>query len=189
MNRLRSFGFLLKDVSRLSSRNFERYANAVKLGLTLEQCKVMINLQRNQGITQVRLAYLTETDPMTLVRILDRMQQDGWLERRPDPGDRRVWRLHLKPAALPVMKRIWDTADQARGESLAGLDDADIDRLMDLLEKIHSNLSALVPGALEPDRRHFRDEPAPETVPVDSEPGKATRAAARPHTKTRKAKS
>jgi MarR family transcriptional regulator, transcriptional regulator for hemolysin len=185
VNRLRNFGFLLKDVSRLSSKNFERHANEVKLGLTLEQCKVMIHLQRNQGITQVRLAYLAETDPMTLVRILDRMEQDGWLERRPDPEDRRVWRLHLKPAALPIMKRIWDIADHARSESLAGLDNADIDRLMDLLEKIHGNLSVLMPGATEPERRHSRDEPAQEMAKAGSKPGKTPRAAARPRARTR----
>ena len=185
MNRLRNFGFLLKDVSRLSSKNFERHAGEVKLGLTLEQCKVLINLQRNQGITQVRLAYLTETDPMTLVRILDRMEQDGWLERRPDPGDRRVWRLHLKPAALPIMKQIWAIADEARGESLDGLDAVDIDRLMDLLERIHGNLSALVPSALEPERRQGRELPAPETAAIQTD--KTAPAAARPRVKTRKA--
>ena len=90
MDTLRNFGFLVRDVSRLSAKRFER--NARDLELTLAQCKVLAHLSRNEGISQARLAELTETDPMTLVRILDRMQQDGWLERRPDPGDRRVWR-------------------------------------------------------------------------------------------------
>src|SRR5450759_1266799 len=83
MDPFRHFGFLLKDVSRLYSRNFERHAT--ELNLTLAQCKVLSYLQRNEGISQVRLAYLTDTDPMTLVRILDRMERDGLIERRPDP--------------------------------------------------------------------------------------------------------
>jgi MarR family transcriptional regulator for hemolysin len=149
MNKLRNLGFLLKDVSRLSSRNFERHASEVKLGLTLEQCKVLVCLQRNQGINQKRLADVTDTDQMTLVRILDRMEQDGWIERRPDPQDRRAWRLHLKPAAAPILKRIWAISDRARGELLAGLDAAERETLISLLERIHANLLALVPGAID----------------------------------------
>lgn len=149
MDPLRTFGFLLKDVSRLSSRNFERRASEVKLGLTLEQCKVLIGVQRNEGINQKRLSYLTDTDPMTLVRILDRMEKDGWIERSPDPQDRRAWLLRLTPAAEPVLKRIWAIADRARAESLAGLNAADRDLLIQLLERIRANLVALVPGATE----------------------------------------
>jgi DNA-binding MarR family transcriptional regulator len=153
MDPLRILGFLLKDVSRLSSRNFERLAGEAGLGLTLAQCKVLIYLQRNQGINQVRLAYLSETDPMTLVRILDRMEQDGWIERRPDPQDRRARRLHLKPAATPVLKQIWSLADRARAQLLGDLSLAEREQLVSLLERVHRNLSALLPGALEPERQ------------------------------------
>ena len=122
MDPLRNLSFLIKDVARLAAKNFERHASKVNLALTLPQCKVLIYLQRNQGISQVRLASLTETDPMTLVRILDRMERDGWLERKPDPDDRRAARLHLKPAALPLVKQIWAIADSARGrEAFAGI--------------------------------------------------------------------
>lgn len=147
MDRLGNFGFLMKDVSRLSSLNFQRHA--VDLNLTLEQCKVLGYLQRNQGITQVRLAYLTDTDPMTLMRLLDRMEGDGWVERRTDPADRRARRLHLTPTAAPLLRRMWRIADRARAEALAGLSDADGQQLMQLLERIHANLDALVPGTAE----------------------------------------
>jgi MarR family transcriptional regulator, transcriptional regulator for hemolysin len=152
MDSLRNFGFLLKDVSRLSSKNFERHMAAAALGLTIEQCKVLIYLQRNQGINQKRLAYLTDTDQMTLVRTLDRMEQDGWIERQPDPQDRRARRLRLKPEAAVVLKQVWIIADRSRGEALAGLDEADRDRLLELIGRIHDNLAALVPGAVDPDR-------------------------------------
>jgi MarR family transcriptional regulator, transcriptional regulator for hemolysin len=153
MDRLRNFGFLLKDVSRLSARNFERHVGEVKLGLTLAQCKVLTYLQRNEGITQVRLAFLSDTDPMTLVRILDRMESDQWIERRLDPLDRRARRLYLKPAAMPVLKQIWQVADRARAEALAGLDTTERNHVLDLLERIRGNLAPLVPGTAESERR------------------------------------
>ena len=88
LNPLRSFGFLLKDVSRLYVRRFEQRAAA--LGLTLPQCRALVYLAMHEGISQVRLAELTDIEPMTLVRILDRMEADGWLERRLDSADRRA---------------------------------------------------------------------------------------------------
>jgi DNA-binding MarR family transcriptional regulator len=152
MDRMRNFYFLLKDVARLTARNFERHAAAVQLGITLPQCRVLVYLQRNEGISQVRLAYLTDTDPMTLVRILDRMESDGWVERRPDPDDRRARRLHLKPAAMPVLKQIWAIGDRSRAESLAGLETEQRAQLLALLERIHTNLSEALIGTVEPTR-------------------------------------
>jgi DNA-binding MarR family transcriptional regulator len=147
MDPLRNLGFLIKDVARLYALNFER--NAGGLNLTLAQCKVLCHLQRNEGISQVRLAFLTDTDPMTLVRILDRMEGDGLIERRPDAADRRARRLHLRAAALPVLDEIWRVSDRARAESLAGLSAADRAQLMSLMQRVQANLDKLVPEAPE----------------------------------------
>lgn len=140
-DRLRNFGFLVRDVSRLSAKHFQR--NARELELSLPQCKVLGYLSRNEGISQARLAELTETDPMTLVRTLDRMQQDGWIERRADPADRRAHQLFLREAAKPVLQRIWKIADQARNEVLAELSSAEREQLIELLERVHRTLSSL----------------------------------------------
>ncbi|MGA2364429.1 MAG: MarR family transcriptional regulator [Steroidobacteraceae bacterium] len=140
-DRLRNFGFLVRDVSRLSAKHFQR--NARELELSLPQCKVLGHLSRNEGISQARLAELTETDPMTLVRTLDRMQQDGWIERRADPADRRAHQLFLREAAKPVLQRIWKIADQARNEVLAELSSAEREQLIELLERVHRTLSSL----------------------------------------------
>ena len=162
MDPLRNFGFLLKDVSRLSTKNFERHSAEAHLGLTLEQCRVLVSIERNPGITQSCLALFADIDPMTLVRMLDRMEQDGWVERRPDPGDRRVRRLHLKTAGAAIVERIDEVGDRARAQSLAGLDAADRNRLLALLERIHGNLAALIPGALDLAQR--RESVAPAAV-------------------------
>jgi DNA-binding MarR family transcriptional regulator len=140
-DRLRNFGFLVKDVYRLYAKHFERHASDI--GLTLSQCKVLGHLSRNEGISQARLAELTDTDPMTLVRTLDRMQQDEWIERRPDPEDRRAHRLYLREAAKPIMHRMWKLADQARQEALSALSPAEREQLVGLLERVQVALLQL----------------------------------------------
>jgi DNA-binding MarR family transcriptional regulator len=140
-DRLRNFGFLVRDVYRLYVKHFERSAR--EIDLTLAQCKVLGHLSRNEGISQARLAELTDTDPMTLVRTLDRMQQDEWIERRPDPEDRRAHRLYLREAAKPIMNRMWKIADQARQEALAALSLTEREQLVDLLERVHGVLLQL----------------------------------------------
>ena len=147
MNPLRHFGFLLKDVSRLYSLNFERHAG--DLNLSLAQCKVLCYLQFNEGISQVRLAYLTDTDPMTLARILARMEKDGLVTRKADPADRRARRLYLQACAIPVLEEIWRVSDRARAETLSGLSAADCTQLSKLMRRIQSNVDALIPGAAD----------------------------------------
>jgi DNA-binding MarR family transcriptional regulator len=150
---IRQFGFLVKDVSRLWVRHFEQ--RAVQLGMSLTQCKVLVFLSRNEGATQAKLAELSDTDPMTLVRVLDRMQRDDWIERRPDPLDRRAHRLHLKPASEPVLAEIMRIGEKARNEALAGISADEREQMMILLEKVRSNLVGLLPVG-EP-------TPAPQT--------------------------
>lgn len=139
----RNLGFLMRDVSRLYAKNFERRAR--DLQLTLAQCKVLAQLSCNQGISQARLAEITDTDPMALVRTLDRMEQDKWIERRPDPADRRAHCLYVRAPAEPVVNRIWEVSDQSRSEALSALSAAERDELVKLLERVHGTLSALDP--------------------------------------------
>ena len=115
---LRSFGFFIKDISRLYTRRFEERASA--LGMTISQCKVLVYLARNEGVSQARLCELTEIEPMNLVRILDHMQSEGWVERRADPADRRARQLFLKPKALSMIEDIWNISDTVRGGRFRG---------------------------------------------------------------------
>jgi MarR family transcriptional regulator, transcriptional regulator for hemolysin len=143
VDRQRNLGFLLKDVSRLYTKRFEE--RATEIGATLPQCKALAFLARNEGINQVRLAELTDIDPMSLVRILDRMEADGWIERRADPNDRRARLLFSKNKSKPVLERIYKVGDETRAEALAGLSAPQRNTLIDLLEQLHSNLSQLEP--------------------------------------------
>jgi MarR family transcriptional regulator, transcriptional regulator for hemolysin len=140
-----TLGFLLKDVTRLYTRRFEERAQA--LSLTLPQCKALTYLARNEGVSQKRLAELSEIDPMSLVRILDRMEADGWVERRADPQDRRARSLVVTEQGRPIIDLIWQIVVETRAEALAGLADAERSELMTLLEKVHVNLLGLNPLA------------------------------------------
>lgn len=142
-DRLRQLGFLLKDVSRRYTRRFEERAQ--RLALTLPQCRVLFHLQSNEGVSQKRLAELAELDPMSLVRILDRMEADGWVQRRFDPADRRARTLWLTAAAAPVLEQIWQLIGETRAEMLHGLSNEERALLVGLLERVHANLSALSP--------------------------------------------
>jgi DNA-binding MarR family transcriptional regulator len=143
MDRLRTIGFLLKDVTRLFTRRFEERAQ--DLSLTLAQCKALSYLERHEGVSQKRLAELTELDPMSLVRILDRMEADGWVERRPDPQDRRARTLYLTVQARPLLERIAMVASETRAEALTGLAEDEREQLTRLLARVHENLSSLKP--------------------------------------------
>jgi MarR family transcriptional regulator for hemolysin len=143
LNPLSTFGFLLKDTTRLYTQRFEQRASA--FGLTLPQCKVLVFLARNEGVSQAQLGDLTDLEPMTLVRILDRMESDGWLERRNDPADRRARRLYLKARAKPLMDHIWHLSDLTRQEALVGIPRKHADLMIEVLEKVHSNFVSLEP--------------------------------------------
>jgi MarR family transcriptional regulator, transcriptional regulator for hemolysin len=141
VDRLKSFGFLLKDVSRRYVLRFERHA--AEISLTLVQCRALTHLEKNEGISQARLAELTDVEPMAMVRILDRMEADGVIERQPDPDDRRARRLHLTARAKPLLEEIWRLAALTRAETFAGIARAEREAFIDVLERLDSNLLAL----------------------------------------------
>jgi MarR family transcriptional regulator for hemolysin len=143
MNPMRSFGFLLRDVSRLYVRRFEQ--RAAVLGLTLPQCRALVHLALHEGISQARLAELTDVEPMTLVRILDRMASDGWLERRVDTADRRARCIYLKAKAKPLVDDIWKLGDLIREEAFLGIPKKQASVLIALLEQVRHNLATLEP--------------------------------------------
>lgn len=137
----RQFGFLLHDVARLLRRRFDRRAQS--LGLTRAQWSVLFHLDRNEGITQACLAQLMELQPITLARLLDRLEADGWAERRAHPRDRRAKCLYLKPRALPVLEEMQAISREIRAEAVAGLSSEAFEALLDALGHIKGNLQEL----------------------------------------------
>lgn len=143
-----TFGYLVGDVARLLRKDFNQRARDVELSLT--QCRALCYLARHEGINQARLADLLEIQPITLARLLDRMASAGWIERRPDPVDRRAHRLYLAERAWPLIDRAQALAAETRHEALSGLADDEKETLMRLLLKVHGNLCNREPtGPLE----------------------------------------
>lgn len=136
----RNLGFLLHDVARLMRKRFEQ--NARGLGLTRSQCQVLAHLARNEGIQQSGLADILEIEPITLTRLLDRLEEAGFVERRAHPTDRRIRQLFLAEKAHPLLADIFTIGATTRAEALAGVAEADRDELFALLSRMKSNLLA-----------------------------------------------
>jgi MarR family transcriptional regulator for hemolysin len=140
-DRQRNFGFLLKEVTRRYVNRFE--VRAAEIPLNLAQAKALVRLEKNEGVSQARLAELAEVDPMTMVRILDRMEAEGLLERRPDPADRRARCLYLTAKAKPILGEIWRLSDEIRAEIFAGVSQAEREQFMSVLQRLYDNISQL----------------------------------------------
>lgn len=135
----RSFGFLLHDVARLLRKRYEQRARP--LGLTRAQWQILAHLQRHEGINQSGLAEVLELEPITVGRLIDRMEDAGLVERRADPADRRAHRLFLTERAQPVLERSRALGEEVRGEAFAGFTAAERETLIDLLVRVRGNLS------------------------------------------------
>lgn len=134
-----SFGFLLHDIARLMRKRFDQRARS--LNLTRAQWQVLAHLARHEGINQAGLAEILEIKPITLGRLIDRMAEAGWVERRAHRSDRRVRQLYLTAKAEPVFARMRALGDETREEALAGLSLNERERLTATLLGIRSNLS------------------------------------------------
>src|SRR5262252_51101 len=134
----RNLGFLLHDVARLMRKRFEQ--NARELGLTRSQCQVLAHLARHEGIQQGGLAEILEVEPITLTRIVDRLEEAGLVERRAHARDRRIRLLHLTPKAHPLISEIFTIGAATRAEALQGVAEADRDHLFAILSAMKANL-------------------------------------------------
>lgn len=134
----RNLGFLLHDVARLARKRFEQKARG--LGLTRSQCQVLAHLSRHEGIQQGGLAEILEVEPITLTRILDRLEEAGLVERRAHRSDRRIRLLHLTGKAHPLLSEIFAIGAATRSEALEGVPESDRDRLFAILSSMKANL-------------------------------------------------
>lgn len=141
----RSLGFILLDAGRLYTRRLQERSRDLALDLT--GCRVLVALAENEGVTQHRLAELISSDPAALGRILDRLEADGWVERRPYPGDRRARSICSTRAAKEYLAVIWHIAKQLQLEALAGLSWQETQTLAKVLGRVLANLSSVESSA------------------------------------------
>lgn len=135
-----SFAYRMHDVTCLFRKHFDR--RALRFGLTRAQWRALKAIRRDEGLSQSALADRLELEAIAVGRVIDRLQEAGFVVRRADPADRRRWRLHLTPQAHAVTDDMEVIAQELRGESLRGVDVRDFEAFQRVLARIHDNLVA-----------------------------------------------
>ena len=150
----RDFGFLLNDVARLLRTYADQKAR--QFGMTRAQWAVLFRLERNEGLKQSELAEMLDIQPITLTRLIDKLCDHGWIERRGDANDRRVNRLYLRKAARPLLGKLAGLRSELTATALDGINPADAHRLLDQLDRIKENVRNAIQPANEPPRKEQR---------------------------------
>src|SRR6201997_3921868 len=133
-----NFLFTLGELQRL----MRAYADkaAARYGITRAQWAVLAKVERTEGMKQTELAEQLEMQPITLTRLIDKLCDNGWIERRGDETDRRVNRLYLKKAARPLLGKLAGLRSEITATALDGIPPADAHRMLTQLEEIRENV-------------------------------------------------
>jgi DNA-binding MarR family transcriptional regulator len=131
--------FLISDAGRLCGRLYDKRAK--RLGLTRAQSRVLAYLMWQGEMNQARLAELLEITPISLTRLLDRMEGYGWVERVANGEDRRAYVIRLTRKARSIFPRVLQVGDEVAEEGLRGLSAAERDTLIRLLQRVRGNFA------------------------------------------------
>jgi len=134
----RELAFTIMDVARMLRTYADQLAR--HYGMTRAQWAVLVRLDRSEGLKQTELAEILDLQPITLTRLLDRLNANGLIERRPDPNDRRANRLYLKPAARPMLDRLSALGSDMMDTVLEGLTPQSVDRMLNEFGTVRDNL-------------------------------------------------
>jgi MarR family transcriptional regulator, transcriptional regulator for hemolysin len=137
----RSLGFLLRDTSRLMRRRFVQRAKEAGLHLNRSEALVLVHVSQSPGTSQTRLANALDIETISVVRLIDTLQDAGLIERRPHPTDRRVRTLWLTAAAEDALTQIRAIAGFVDAQALADISETEHQKLLHLLDTIRSNLA------------------------------------------------
>ncbi len=138
----REIGLDLIDVARLLRTYADQRAR--QFGISRAQWTVLMRLDRFEGLKQSELAEVLDLQPISLTRLLDRLAENGLIERRPDPNDRRANRLYLTPAARPLLEQLTTLGTDMMATVLDKIDEASRERLLRELEAIKDNLRSAI---------------------------------------------
>src|SRR6187431_1490028 len=150
-----NFLFTLGEVQRMMRAYADK--QAARYGITRAQWAVLAKVERAEGLKQSELAEMMEMQPITLTRLIDKLCDNGWIERRGDETDRRVNRLYLKKAARPLLGKLGGLRSELTATALEGINPADAHRLLAQLESIKENVrNAIQNPPSEPPRKEQR---------------------------------
>lgn len=150
----RELAFLINDVARM----MRTYADqrAAGIGMTRAHWAVLARLERAEGLKQAELAEQLDLQPITLTRLVDRLCDNGLIERRSDPMDRRAKRLFLTPAARPLLERLHVMGEAMMADVLDGIDEATFEQLLGTFGRIRDNLRQAIQNKPANDERALR---------------------------------
>lgn len=129
----------LYDVARHMRTHADQRAQGH--GMTRAQMIVLARLERQPDISQSELAAITEVAPMTIARLIDRLEELQLVKRCIDPDDRRMWRLRLTPAAEPLLREIKRARARLHAVMTYGIDDAVLEAMAVGLRQMKDNLT------------------------------------------------
>lgn len=132
-----SLPYLLSDSARLLRRAFN--ARVKTLGMTSHQARLLLILHNTEGENQGFYAEQLEVEPISLTRMIDRMEESGLIERRRDPADRRAWRLFMTERSRQVLDQVKKSLEGLEDEMLAGISAEHRALFEELLEKVRMN--------------------------------------------------
>ncbi len=135
--------FEIGETAHALRKAFDR--RAVGMGVTRAQWKVLFRLERQPGLRQIELADMMDIEPITLSRIVDRLEEGGLVERVADPADRRAWRLHVTVKARPLVEKLRAVADEMIADAFAGIDPQHIEITRQVLKRARDNASRAAP--------------------------------------------
>lgn len=135
--------FEIGETAHALRKGFDRFA--VGLGVTRAQWKVLFKLTRTPGLRQVELADLLDIEPITLCRIVDRLEEAGLVERTRDPADRRAWRLTVTAQAQPLIHKLQAVGAKLVDEAFAGIDPEQIEIARQVLARVRENVGRGAP--------------------------------------------
>jgi MarR family transcriptional regulator for hemolysin len=144
----REIAFTIMDVARLLKTYADQRAR--QFGISRAQWAVLIRIERTEGLKQSELAELLDLQPISLTRLLDRLADNGLIERRADPNDRRANRLYLTAAAKPLLSRLSELGADMMETVLDGLDEKSIERMLKQLVSLKDNLRRAISANAQP---------------------------------------
>ena len=129
--------FEIGETAHALRKAFDRLA--VGLGVTRAQWKVLFKLTRRPGLKQVELADMLDLEPITLCRIVDRLEEAGLVERARDPEDRRAWKLHVTAQAKPLVDKLQAVGAELVGHAFSGIDPEEIEITRKVLARVRED--------------------------------------------------
>lgn len=136
-----TIGSLVHEIDRLVKKRFDRFAETT--GMSRAQWHVLARVAKRQGVNQATLADIVGVEPISICRMVDRLEAMNLVERRPDPGDRRARLIHITEDARPGLERMRATAQALFKEALTGITPEEEEILTNLLGRVHANLLAM----------------------------------------------